>query len=165
MTSTIDVYGHVIPNTDLFNSAWYIYEAIIILTTIISIYLICALVAFVLMQHDRVSCGLVTLILILSVFTLAIPSAMRWLALLYKSRLWMGAVIVADVVNILYYLVRIFYGPSVEELMRMEDFAHGEVVTLSSRIFSIGSAVIEIVLLAIMISEVNRLSYEMGVSA
>lgn len=155
--TTIDVYGQVIPNTDLFLTAWYIYLVSIIFSTICDVYVIGAFITWAFMQKKCFEFSIVFLWILIVLLCAAPIAAIRWVVLLWKDVRIMIVRLAMCLVQIVIVLIRSHYAPSWEEIQQMNVFALGEAANLIVRALTIGSECVEIIVVSIMLSEVVRL--------
>lgn len=155
--TTIDVYGHVIPNTHLFLTAWYIYLVSIILSTIFDVYVIGALLTWAFMQKKCFEFSISYLFILIVILCTVPIAAIRWVVLLWKDVRVMIVRLAMCVVDILISLIRSHYAPSWEEIQQMNAFALGEGANVIVRAIIVGSNCVEMIIVSIMLSEVVRL--------
>ena len=129
--TTIDVYGHVIPNTGLFVTVWYLYLVIVILDTIAGVYLLSAMVVCMVWIAMQKKCGewSIGAFYILMGWCSVLPFAFfRYMVLARKSPVWMVAYLIWLLVDILMALIRAHYAPDWEEIKAMRKFARWDMI-------------------------------------
>lgn len=161
METTTDIYGQVIPNTGLFVTVWYLYLTTCIITLITDLYVVGAMLVWTAMQKRCSEFSIVTLYLNIVILCQLPQQIIRWIIFCWKAPIYMVVQIIVCVLDIIITLVRTHFGTGWEEIAEMNHFALGEYANLITRSFSIGSNLIEIILVAIMLNQVTRLHYLM----
>jgi hypothetical protein len=161
LTTTIDVYGQVIPNNSLFVTVWYMYLVTCILTVIWDVYVIGALLLWTAMQKRCFEFSVSTLYLNIIILCQIPQQIIRWIILCWKAPVFMVAQIVICILDIIITLIRTHFGKGWEEIQEMNKFALGEFADLITRALSIGSNLIEITMVSIMLNQIITLYYQM----
>lgn len=151
MKTALDYRNVLIPDTTLFNVSWWIYFVFVLLATILALVIVIGTVVFFAKSSEDslCSCSAIATFTIL-ILHFAILSCLRWFALMWKDTGCMIALIVLNVISILFQCAMIRFSSG--------DHSGPEPMTVPHIVMLIFTYIFEVVILALLLSEILNMN-------